>query len=255
MAATLFYIDNVPEVGQIAVIDGAEGHHAATVRRIVTGTKLALSDGQGQLGFGEVVAVAASQLQVRIADKKTWSAPIPHVTVVQAIPKFPRGELAVDLATEAGADTIIPWQADRCIAKWEGKKTATAHQKWQNAAVTAAKQSRRPIIPTIGGLHHKKDVAKRIQQITSNKGVALLLHENATKHISSIDLANTQKLMLVIGPEGGITPEEQECFQHAGAQLTLLGPQVLRSATAAAIALGAVGVLTQRWNCSPISTW
>ncbi|WP_040795108.1 RsmE family RNA methyltransferase, partial [Nocardia higoensis] len=121
MAATVFYLDDIPEPGQIAVLDGPEGRHAATVRRTRVGEAITLSDGRGLLAAAEVVEAQRDRLDLRVLDRVVAPRPTPEVTVVQALPKSDRSELAVDLMTEAGADTIVPWQAIRCVAKWEGK--------------------------------------------------------------------------------------------------------------------------------------
>ena len=113
MAATLFYADSVPPVGEIAVVDGDEGFHAATVRRIKPGELLVISDGAGALADCVVESAEKRSLTARVTARRTAVRPAPPVTVAQAIPKSERAELAVELATEAGADGFLAWQADR----------------------------------------------------------------------------------------------------------------------------------------------
>ncbi|WP_280185833.1 RsmE family RNA methyltransferase, partial [Nocardia gipuzkoensis] len=146
MAATVFYLDEVPEPGAVAVLDGPEGRHAATVRRIRIGEPITLSDGRGVLAESEVVAAQRDRLELAVRNRVLAAPQAPPVTVVQALPKSDRSELAVELMTEAGADTIIPWQAARCVANWEGK-AAKGVDKWRAAARTAARPSPRAYIP------------------------------------------------------------------------------------------------------------
>ncbi|WP_280304829.1 RsmE family RNA methyltransferase, partial [Nocardia abscessus] len=136
MAATVFYLDEVPEPGAVAVLDGPEGRHAATVRRIRIGEPITLSDGRGVLAESEVVAAQRDRLELAVRNRVLAAPQAPPVTVVQALPKSDRSELAVELMTEAGADTIIPWQAARCVANWEGK-AAKGVDKWRAAGPTA----------------------------------------------------------------------------------------------------------------------
>uniref|UniRef100_UPI00245827EC RsmE family RNA methyltransferase n=1 Tax=Nocardia abscessus TaxID=120957 RepID=UPI00245827EC len=140
MAATVFYLDEVPEPGAVAVLDGPEGRHAATVRRIRIGEPITLSDGRGVLAESEVVAAQRDRLELAVRNRVLAAPQAPPVTVVQALPKSDRSELAVELMTEAGADTIIPWQAARCVANWEGK-AAKGVDKWRAAGRKGAPQT------------------------------------------------------------------------------------------------------------------
>ncbi|WP_280255989.1 RsmE family RNA methyltransferase, partial [Nocardia abscessus] len=141
MAATVFYLDEVPEPGAVAVLDGPEGRHAATVRRIRIGEPITLSDGRGVLAESEVVAAQRDRLELAVRNRVLAAPQAPPVTVVQALPKSDRSELAVELMTEAGADTIIPWQAARCVANWEGK-AAKGVDKWRAAGPQAPPDAR-----------------------------------------------------------------------------------------------------------------
>ncbi|TCN56903.1 16S rRNA (uracil1498-N3)-methyltransferase [Rhodococcus sp. SMB37] len=251
MAATLFYLDPLPETGAIAVLDGKEGRHAATVRRIAVGERLVLSDGRGGVADVEVTAVAKDRLEAAVLGRGTIEPPRPSVTVVQALPKSERSELAVELATEAGADGFVPWQSSRCVARWDSKADkGTA--KWQAAATAAAKQSRRAYVPEVASLHRTADVVARVRESVEGGGVVAVLHESATVPFSSLALAAAPEIVLVVGPEGGLDDAEVEALVGAGASAVSLGPTVLRTSSAAAVALGAVGVLTDRWNQQPL---
>jgi 16S rRNA (uracil1498-N3)-methyltransferase len=172
--------------------------------------------------------------------------PALRVVLVQALPKGERSELAVDLATEAGVDTIVPWQAARCVARWTGSpdKAIRGRERWQSVAREAAKQSRRTRVPTVLPLASTTQVA----QLVGRSAGALVLHEAGSSPLTSAPIPDTGELVLVVGPEGGIAPEELAAFTDAGAAEVRLGREVLRTSTAAAVALGALGVLTGRWG-------
>ncbi|WJY90243.1 16S rRNA (uracil(1498)-N(3))-methyltransferase [Corynebacterium confusum] len=228
--------------GQTVRLDGAEGRHAVTVKRLKPAEQLELIDGTGRVVTAEVTATAGKdQLDAAVTAVREEPAPQPKVVVVQAIPKSERAELAVDLATQAGADEIIAWQADRCVAKWEGKKIPKALAKWETAAQAAAKQSRRARIPQVSG----PVTTGELTQLLVQSDHALVLHEEATRSIREAQLSGT--VYLLVGPEGGIGSAELERLTQAGARPIKLGPQVLRTASAAMVALAAIGALTERW--------
>jgi 16S rRNA (uracil1498-N3)-methyltransferase len=242
----LFYVDALPEVGELAVLDGDEGFHAAGVRRIRTGEELDLGDGDGTVAHCLVEDVAKGRLTARVLDRRTVPAAAPAVTVVQALPKSDRSELAVELATEAGADAFVAWHASRCVARWDGKaKVDKGLRRWAAVARSAARQSRRPYIPPVSGV---VSTAELVQRVRDDGATALVLHESATVKLMELPVAQADSLMLIVGPEGGIADDEIAALSEAGATPVQLGPTVLRTSTAAAVALGALGALTARWS-------
>lgn len=243
MSDPLFYIDQVPGTGALASVDGDEGFHAASVRRIRVGERIVLGDGAGTLADCTVEAVEKRGLQAVVRDRRTVTAPVPSVTVVQAIPKAERSELAVELATEAGADAFVAWQAARCVARWDGPRAEKGLRRWRAVVRSAARQSRRAYIPEISGVSSTADVLAHV----AADGLVLALHESATAPLTELDLAQADSITLVVGPEGGIADDELAALTGAGAHPVRLGPTVLRTSTAAAVALGALGVLTPRW--------
>ncbi|ABG93069.1 MULTISPECIES: 16S rRNA (uracil(1498)-N(3))-methyltransferase [Rhodococcus] len=253
MAATVFFLDPLPEVGSTAVLDGPEGRHAATVRRIGVGERIVLADGRGGLADTEVTAAAKDRLELTVHKRRQVPAPSPSVTVVQALPKAERSELAVELATEAGVDAIVPWQSSRCVARWEGPKVEKGVARWRSAALAAAKQSRRAIVPEVSELHRTAEMLAVVREVVGRGGVVAVLHEAATQGLAELPLRSAAEIVLVVGPEGGISEEEITALTDAGAVPVLLGPHVLRTSTAAAVALGAIGVLTDRWGAAPLA--
>lgn len=235
---------SLAEVGQPVGLDGAEGRHAVTVKRMGPGESLVLIDGSGLRITATITDVQGKDtLAALVGDITTSPEPSPRVIVVQAIPKSERAELAVDLATQAGADEIIAWQADRCVSKWDAKKAPKALGKWESAAVAAAKQSRRTRIPAVRGPMTTRQLCKEI----SGTG-ALVLHEDATLRLKDLDdLDTSETIYLLVGPEGGIGEEELAQLTAAGATAIKLGPEVLRTASASMVALASIGTLTSRW--------
>lgn len=217
------------------------------------GERLLLGDGRGGLATAEVTGVGRDALRLSIVDRRRVAAPCPTVTLAQALVKGERGELAVELATEAGVDAVLPWRAARCVARWDdGPRGDKALARWRSTVLAAAKQSRRAWLPEVSEQVGTQALAARCAAAGAEGGGALVLHEAATVPIAAAvrELAAplTAELVLVVGPEGGITDEELEQLCAAGARAVRLGPQVLRASTAAAVALGALGVLTERWN-------
>jgi 16S rRNA (uracil1498-N3)-methyltransferase len=247
VSRALFYVDAVPEPGEIIVVAGDEGFHAATVRRIRAGEELDLGDGAGAVAHCVVEDVAKGRLSARVLSGRHVDPPRPGVTVVQALPKSDRSELAIELATEAGADAFVAWQAERCVARWDGgAKVDKGLSRWRAVARSAARQSRRPHVPSVVSAVGTADLVAMLA--ADYDGVALVLHESATQPLSKVPLEQADSLTLIVGPEGGISDAEIAALTDAGAIAVRLGPTVLRTSTAAAVALGALGVLTPRWD-------
>lgn len=250
MSRALFYLDALPGVGELAELDGDEGFHAASVRRIRVGEELDFGDGVGTVAHVVVEDVGKSRLTARVTHVRSVERPTPAVTIVQALPKSDRSELAVELATEAGADAFVAWQSDRCVARWDGAaKVQKGLRRWEAVARSAARQSRRPYVPEVASLVSTKELAARVKALAGQPhSAALVLHESATEPLAGLRLEAMETLTLIVGPEGGIGDDELALLTDAGAVTIRLGPSVLRTSTAAAVALGALGVLTPRWQ-------
>jgi 16S rRNA (uracil1498-N3)-methyltransferase len=245
----LFYVDALPEIGEIAVVDGDEGFHAANVRRIRPGEQLDLSDGIGTLAHCVIEDVGKGRLSARVLDRRSVPPAAPPVTVVQALPKSDRSELAIELATEAGADAFVAWQASRCVAQWDGPgRVDKGLRRWTAVARSAARQSRRAHIPSVTGPVSTAELVKRIRDDVTAGAVALALHESAVTRLTELPVGQADSLVLIVGPEGGIADDEIAALAEAGATAVRLGPTVLRTSSAAAVALGALGALTRRWD-------
>jgi 16S rRNA (uracil1498-N3)-methyltransferase len=230
------------------VLTGAEGRHAATVRRLGPGERLDLTDGAGTLAQGRVTAVRPGTVELAVLARRTEPAPEPRLVVIQAIPKGDRGELAVETMTEVGVDVIVPWAAERCVAVWRGERGDKGVARWRTTAVAAAKQSRRAWFPEITPLASTADAADRVRAAR----LALLLDPEAPDALAGLaGLAEAGgpggEIVLIVGPEGGIAPGEAELLARSGATGVRLGPTVLRASTAGAVAAALVLSAAGRW--------
>jgi 16S rRNA (uracil1498-N3)-methyltransferase len=243
----VFLASVVPTSGT-AVLDGEEARHAATVRRLRAGERLILSDGAGAMARCVVEAVQPGRdavLTLSVEESWTEAPPALRVVVAQALAKGDRGELAVELATEAGADAIVPWRAARSVAKWDdGGRGDKALARWRATARAAAKQARRAHVPDVTEPVGTRELAG----LATTMSLVIVLESDVPDRLSDLALPDTGDILLVVGPEGGITDEELHTLREAGARAVRLGTTVLRTSTAAAVALGALGALTTRWH-------
>jgi 16S rRNA (uracil1498-N3)-methyltransferase len=239
----LFLVDALPG-GTSFVLDGAEGHHAAVVRRLAAGAVLVLSDGAGGAADCVVTGPAPGGLRLAVTAVRRLDPPSPRFVLVQALAKGDRGELAVELAVELGVDLVVPWSAARSVTRWDGPRGQKSLERWRSTARAAAKQSRRAWVPSVGELASTRAVAGLIGAAAG----ALVLHEAAEAPLASVPLPGSGDLVLVVGPEGGLDDVELAAFTDAGATAVRLGDPVLRTSTAGAAALAALSSRTGRWD-------
>lgn len=243
MTPPLFFVEALP-AGDTAVLDGAEGRHAARVRRIGVGERLDLGDGVGGMARCEVAAAGADVLTLTVLDRQAVAAPEPALIVVQALAKGDRGELAVELMTEAGVDEMVPWAASRSVTRWAGPRGEKSLQRWRSTAKEAAKQSRRAWLPRVAELHD----TVRVAELLAAASTAVVLHESADRPLPVLELGGAGRIVVVVGPEGGITVEELAVFMTAGAVPARMGPAVLRTSTAGVVAVAALSARLGRWS-------
>lgn len=244
MTLPVFLADAVAgaSVGAVLVLDGDEGRHAATVKRIRVGEQLVLTDGAGTTATCSVTEAAKSSLTLVVDAVGYAERALPIVTVVQAIPKGDRGELAVEVLTEIDVDRIIPWAASRSVAVWRGDRIAKGLAKWRATAREATKQARRGWLPEVTELATTEDVAGLI----GAADLAVVLHEDAELPLADLDLTGVTSIVVIVGPEGGISDEELDAF--ASARIVKLGSSVLRTSTAGVAAVAALLSRTDRWR-------
>lgn len=229
--------------GDVVTLDGPEGRHAVAVRRTRVGERVVLADGDGTAVTGEVVTVGRDTLDLRVDDVRVEPAPEPRFVLVQALAKGGRDDQAVETATEYGVDEVVPWQAARCIVQWRGERGEKARRGWDAVLVAATKQSRRTRRPVLGETASTADLVARVR----GAAATFVLHEDATEPLAGADLPERGDVLVVVGPEGGIAPDELTALEGAGARVVRLGPTVLRSSSAGPAAL-AVLAAGSRWR-------
>jgi 16S rRNA (uracil1498-N3)-methyltransferase len=227
----------------VIVLSGAEGRHAATVRRLRPGERADVGDGAGLVAECVVTGSSPAGLELTVQARRQMPRPEPVITVVQAIPKGDRGELAVEEMTEVGVDRIVPWAAARCVPVWRGPRGERSLAKWRLTAREAAKQSRRAWIPEVTEVWSAGQVA----QAMAKAACAIVLEPDAADSLGRLSPPESGDLLVVVGPEGGITEEETAAFLAAGAIARRLGPTVLRTSTAGTVAAAILLSRTARW--------
>lgn len=241
MSAPLFLLDDLRP--DRLVLDGPEGRHAATVRRLRVGEAVDLSDGRGGRAACVVAAVGRDVVELDVVSRSFEPVPSPRLVLVQALAKGDRGELAVELATEVGVDVVVPWAAERCVLRWDGERGSKALARWRSTAREAAKQSRRAWVPEVTDAVDTARLAERL----AGAHCALLLHEAAHAPLAAAALPDDGDVVLVVGPEGGMSERELSLLETAGALAVRLGSSVLRTSTAGAAAAAVVSARTARW--------
>ncbi len=230
-------------VGDTVVLDGPEGRHAATVRRTRVGEHLLLTDGAGLRVEGEVMAVGAGTLDLRVVSVGHDPEPSPRLVLVQALAKNDRDDQAIEAATECGVDEVVPWQASRSVVQWRGERGEKARLKWDAVLLSATKQARRTRLPVLAPTAGTADLVARVRDAAA----AFVLHEDAALPLAGVTLPGAGDVVLVVGPEGGVSPEELGALTDAGAVAVRLGPTVLRSSSAGPAALAVLSAVA-RWR-------
>lgn len=230
------------QVGDAVELTGAEAHHAAVVRRVRVGEEVTVGDGAGVWLTGSVSDAAAQRVLVRVVERCVVPAAAPRLVLAQALAKGDRDELAIQAATELGVDEIVPWQAARSVSRWSGDKIAKGVARWQSIVREAAKQAHRAWVPDVAAPATTRDLAAR-----TSGSLVLVLEPTASVALTSLEVADADEIALVVGPEGGIAPEELTALADAGAHLVRLGDTVLRTSTAGPAALAVLNARLARW--------
>ncbi|OCG75811.1 16S rRNA (uracil(1498)-N(3))-methyltransferase [Microbacterium sediminis] len=239
----LHFVDDAAadaQPGDELELTGAEAHHAAAVRRVRPGEAVTVGDGRGVWLEGEVIAAEPKRVRVRVDARRVEERAAPRLALVQALAKGDRDELAVQAATELGVDEVVPWQAARSVSRWEGPKARKGRDRWVAIVREAAKQAHRAWVPEVAEIATTGQLAQR-------DGLILVLDPWTDTALSRVDIAGVEELTLVVGPEGGIAPDELERLEAAGARRVRLGDTVLRTSTAGPAALAVLNARLGRW--------
>jgi 16S rRNA (uracil1498-N3)-methyltransferase len=239
----VFFADRTELQRDVVILSGAEGRHAATVRRLRPGERVDVGDGAGLVAECAVAAHSGQGLELAVRARRQVPRPDPVITVVQAVPKGDRGEQAVEEMTEVGVDRIMPWTAARCVAVWRGERGARSLARWRATAREAAKQSRRAWIPEVTEAVAAADVA----QVITKAACAIVLEPEAAESLGGLEPPESGDLVVIVGPEGGLTDDESAAFRAAGATARRLGPTVLRASTAGTVAAAVLLSRSSRW--------
>ena len=236
--------------GATVVLEGQEGHHAATVRRTRVGERVDLVDGEGRRAHCEVSEVRKGSLTLVVNEIHREPEPSPRVTLVQALAKGGRDEQAVETSTEYGIAALIPWQSSRTVVNWRGKE-AKGRARWEATARAAAKQSRRAWVPAIEEVHTTTQLTARLREEAARGTRIYVCHEEGETTLvrrlweGTAAAERGNEIYVVVGPEGGICAEELAEFSALGADIVLLAPHVLRSATAGPYAMATLAAMHQ----------
>ena len=239
-----FYLDeslDAAEAGDRVVLGGAEARHAVTVSRVRPGEPITVGNGAGLVGRGTVITADPTELTVEVATWETTPPASPAIWLAQALAKGDRDESAVQAATELGVDGVIPWSAQRSIVKWEGARQRKGVERWSSIVREATKQSVRPWTPEVSPLLSTKQLCE-----LAGTTRMLVLEPTAAGALSDIEV-DERDIVVVIGPEGGISPSELSRFELAGAEPVRLGDTILRTGSAGPAAIAVLNVLVGRW--------
>lgn len=238
---TLFLVEKISD-NEVIEVKGDEAHHAIKVLRINQDEEVLISDGAGNWVRAKVKNITKNSFTAKVLERGFQETRTPKLVVVQALPKSDRVKEAIEILVESGVDLIIPWQSERSISKWQKDSLS----KWQGVAAAATKQSRRFRIPEIIDLLS----LSQLLEMENAKSAIVVMHESAEAKVSSVvttRFSGLNEIIIVIGPEGGLSNNELALLKGAGAHVVGLGPEVFRSAHAGGAALSAVSALIGRW--------
>lgn len=227
--------------GDAVSLSGAEAKHAVSVSRVRIGEGLRIGNGAGLIATGTVLTAEPQELTLRVDAVSVAEQPSPAVWLVQALAKGGRDESAVQAATELGVDGIVPWAAARSIVKWEGAKTRKGRERWDAIVREASKQSIRAWLPEVAEVANTSQLCAFAAETRM-----IILDPTAERPLSEI-VSDGRDLMLVVGPEGGVSPVELTQLIDAGAETVKLGDGVLRTSTAGPAAIAVLNVALGRW--------
>jgi 16S rRNA (uracil1498-N3)-methyltransferase len=242
--ASLYLVPEISEpdaaAGGVVRVTGDEARHAITVARLRVGELISVGDGAGLIADGVVTSIAAGDLEVAVQRLRREEAPTPALWLAQALAKGDRDELAIQAATELGVSGVIPWQAERSVSRWDGPRAAKGRERWRSIVREASKQSIRAWVPGVAD-------AADTQALTRLTGLVLVLEPTASTALTEMPLDDLERITLVVGPEGGVSPKELAQLEEVGARAVRLGAEVLRTSTAGPAALAVLNARLGRW--------
>ena len=230
--------------GSTFVLSGPEAKHAISVRRMLQGEAIAVSDGAGLKVRGTVTNVGKDTLEIIVSSTEALKAPAVQLHLAQALAKGDRDELAIQACTELGLQGVIPWQAERSISIWKDEKKVKGQTRWQTIVAEAAKQSLRAYVPVVEPVQNSQELVSKLAEFD----LVLVLDPEADKSIAQVTLPSSGSVALVVGPEGGMSEAELEAFAAAGFSSVRIGSGVLRTSTAGMAAVSFLQAKLGEWN-------
>ena len=235
--------------GDRGSLKGAEAAHAVGSLRLGIGDPLDLVDAKGLRLRCQILATEKNYLEYKVLQVMHLSLPRTQFGLIQALSKGGRDEQAVESAVELGISRVRPWAARRSIVQWKGAKVQRGAKKWESLLQAAAKQSRRANWPQLDPLADSRQLRDSIAAKSSEEEFLLLDPDSSLPLIEAWEQVSSAKMIhLIVGPEGGVSPEETADFCAAGAITARLGPTVLRSSSAGPAALAALGLCSGLWG-------
>lgn len=230
-------------VGSSITLEGDEGRHAGTVVRLRMGERYFVADGGGRRLLAEVTSVDKGSVRGRVIEVADEPEPQPRLVLVQALSKGERDEQAIEAATELGVDEIVPWQAERSVVVWRPDRVVRSMAKWSAVVTRASKQSRRARMPFVAAPVNTRGLGERVREAA----LTLVLHEDADEPLAGAELPAAGDVLVVVGPEGGVSEHEVDLLAAAGARPVRLGSTILRASSAGPAALAVLSA-AQRWR-------
>ncbi|WP_418968551.1 16S rRNA (uracil(1498)-N(3))-methyltransferase [Alloscardovia omnicolens] len=236
--------------GQLYTLPSSVAQHALKSMRMNDGEQLGISNGCGRIAVATIVDASTGSVRIDQIDEQ--KAPDIKLGLIQALAKSGRDEQAIEMATEIGVDSIMPWQSQRSIVQWKGNKAAKALNKWVDVVVSATQQSRRSFMPNVLEMKTTKQLIPWVKETVECGDIVLVLHQDATdtwieceEHVRAAQSPCT--VWVVVGPEGGISDEEVREFANAGAHVCVIGHNILRASSAGSVALALLSRVLERY--------
>ena len=234
MRLTRVHVSEPLTPGHRHTIEGDAANHIMRVLRLRPGDPLALFDGRGGEHAARVEAFLKDAVIVEVGGHSATAVESPlSLTLAQGVSRGERMDWVVQKATELGVAGIVPVLTERTVVRLDAKHSERKLLHWRGIAVAACEQSGRTRIPDIVP---PRELHEFLRQSNQAPAVRLLLSPSGTLHIDEVRLSDGGMIVL-IGPEGGLTEAEQRAALDAGFQAVRLGPRVLRTETAAVAAL------------------
>ncbi|CAI6017820.1 RsmE family RNA methyltransferase [Cohnella sp. JJ-181] len=246
-----YFVEPGQMSGDAVVLLGEDARHLATVMRSKPGDEIIACDGSGRDCLAEIVNIENGRIEARVlrelasASEMAW-----RVTVAQSLPKGDKLETVIQKGTEAGAAAFLPFVSKRTVVQYDERKEAKRLERWRKIAKEAAEQAHRSVVPEVAQVAGWKALLGRMADFD----LALLCYEEEGRRGAGLrpvlarfgsslpeGREGAPRLLVIVGPEGGFDEDEARQAEAAGAVCVGLGRRILRTETAALMALAAIG--------------